>query len=383
MLGTIEIFDGENPFMKLLIADDSLTSRTILAAITLKWGYESIVVEDGELAWQALQEPDAPSLLLIDWEMPKLDGLGLCRRIRQKPSNNPPFIILLTSRSETKDVVTGLEAGANDYIVKPFANGELKARLQVGQRMLELQNQLKKTQDVLTFERETIENIILKMRASKPFEAIGLRILDAPVEKTSGDILLSAFRPDKTRHILLGDFTGHGLMAAVGGPIVFDVFYTMTAKGLPMHDIATEINRQLLEKMPTGLFMGAIFIELSPDNRSVSLWNCGMSDILIYRNSELWQKVSSSMLALGIIKQEFESVVTFEVEPGDRVYAYSDGITEVINSDEQEFGQDRFEHTISELLSANAEIDFLSYIVNQFRGEAKQFDDITLVELTC
>ena len=369
--------------MKLLIADDDLTSRTMLAAVTRKWGYESIAVEDGEVAWQVLQESNAPLLLLIDWEMPKLDGLGLCQRIRLKSGNNPPFIILLTSRSDTDDVVAGLQSGANDYIVKPFANAELQARLQVGQRMLELQKQLKKTQDVLTFERETIENIILKMRAAKAFESKQLRILDAPVEKVSGDVLLSAIRPDKTRHILLGDFTGHGLMAAVGGPIVYDVFYTMTTKGLAIQDIAIEINRQLLEKMPTGLFLGAIFIELSPDNRTLSLWNCGMSDILIYRNSELWQKVSSSMLALGIIKQDFGSAVTFEVESGDRVYAYSDGITEVINTDEEEFGQDRFEHTIRELLNTHAEIDFLSNTVNQFRGDAEQFDDITLVELSC
>lgn len=369
--------------MKLLIADDDLTSRTMLAAVVGKWGYQSLAVEDGEEAWQILQEPDAPLLLLIDWEMPRLDGLGLCQRIREVSNNNPPFIILLTSRSETDDVVAGLESGANDYIVKPFAHAELKARLQVGQRMLELQNQLKKTQEVLTFERETIENIILKMRAAKSFETTQLRILDAPVEKTSGDVLLSASRPDKTRHVLMGDFTGHGLMAAVGGPIVYDVFYTMTAKGLAIEDIATEINRQLLEKMPTGLFLGAIFIELSPDSRSLSLWNCGMSDILIYRNAELWQKVSSSLLALGIIKQDFDSPVNIKVESGDRVYAYSDGITEVINTDEEEFGQDRFEQLICELLDTNAEIDFLSDTVNRFRGEAEQFDDITLVELTC
>jgi len=369
--------------MKLLIADDDLTSRTILAAVTRKWGYESIAVADGELAWQVLQESDAPLLLLIDWEMPELDGLGLCQRIRQQDGINPPFIILLTSRSETDDVVAGLEAGANDYIVKPFANAELKARLKVGRRMLELQSQLKKTRDVLTFERETIETIILKMRAAKPFENKQLRILDVPVEKTSGDVLLSAYRPDKTRHILLGDFTGHGLMAAVGGPIVYDVFYTMTGKGLAIQDIAIEINRQLLEKMPTGLFLGAIFIELSPDGRSLSLWNCGMSDVLIYRHAKLWKKASSSMLALGIIKQEFDSPVIFEVESGDRVYAYSDGITEVINTDEEEFGQDRFEQLIGELLDTHAEIIFLSDTVNLFRGEAEQFDDITLVELTC
>jgi len=79
----------------------------------------------------------------------------------------------------------------------------------------------------------------------------------------------------------------------------------------------------------------------------------------------------------------FISPVIFEVESSDRVYAYSDGITEVINTDEEEFGQDRFECTICELLDTNAEMDFLSDKVNQFRGEAEQFDDITLVELTC
>lgn len=369
--------------MKLLIADDDLTSRAMLAAVSRKWGYEPISVEDGEEAWQILQEPDAPLLLLIDWEMPRLDGLGLCRRIRQQASDNPPFIILLTSRNETDDVVAGLEAGANNYIVKPFANAELKARLQVGERMLELQGELIQTQRILTFERETIENIILKMRSSKPFEANNLRTLDLPVEKTSGDVLLSAYRPDNARHIMLGDFTGHGLMAAMGGPLVYDIFHTMTGKGITMFDIAVEINRQMLDKMPTGLFLGAIFIEQSPDRSSIMVWNCGMSDILVYRNHELQQNISSSLLALGIIKQDFESPLTIDVELGDRIYAYSDGITEVINNDQEEFGQERLERTIFELLANNEEIEFLSNTVHQFQGDAEQFDDITLLELTC
>jgi len=368
--------------MKILIADDSLTSRTVLEHISRKWGYEPIMAEDGEEAWQLFQESDV-NLLLLDWEMPRLDGVDLCKRIRQKETDNPPFIVLLTGRTETKDVVAALDSGANDYIVKPFKNEELQARLQAGQRMLELQKKLKKTQDQLTYEKQVIENIILKMRASKPFDARQLRILDRPVEKVSGDIMLAASKPDNTRHILMGDFTGHGLMAAVGGPIVYDVFYTMTAKGMAIKDIAVEINRQLLDKMPTGLFLGAIFIELSADGRFLSLLNCGMSDILIYRNSVLWQKISSSLLALGIIKQDFATPVCLKVETGDRIYAYSDGITEVINSDEEEYGQERFEALIEEMLSNHADIEFLSDTVDQFRGIEKQFDDITLLELTC
>ncbi len=368
--------------MRLLIAEDDVTSRAILAAVTKNWGFQPIVVEDGEAAWQELQKPDSPDLLLVDWEMPLLDGVGLCQRIRQQVTNNPPFIILLTARTETDDVVKGLEAGANDYIAKPFANAELQARLQVGLRMLELQGELNKTQNELLYEKTVIENIILKMRESKPFDHTRLRALEVPVEKTSGDVLLSALSPGNTQYIMLGDFTGHGLMAAVGGPVVYDVFYTMTGKGLPIKEIANEINKQLLAKMPTGLFLGAIFIELTPEGL-VSLWNCGMSDILIYRNAALWKTVSSSMLALGIIKQDFDPVLTFQSEADDRVYAYSDGITEVINSDNEEFGQERLEKTICELLATEVEIGFLKNKVDAFRGDAKLFDDVTLVELRC
>ncbi len=369
--------------MQILIADDDLTSRSMLVAISRKWGYEPIVAEDGEAAWQILKENNAPLLLLIDWEMPKLDGLDLCRRIRQELEQVLPFIILLTARSDTDDVVAGLEAGANDYIAKPFAIAELQARLQVGERMLELQAELNKAKNTLTYEREVIENIILKMRMATPFEGSQLRTLEVPVENISGDILLSAFKPDKTRHILLGDFTGHGLTAAIAGPMVYDIFYYMTEQNYSLPSIAKEINQQLIEKLPTGLFLGAIFIELSPDNSSLSLWNCGMSDVLVYRKSSLWKTIKSSLLALGITKQEFISTAQEKVEPCDRVYVYSDGITETINCDKEEFGQDRLNQAIHELLLNKKDINYLNQKTSQFRGDVRQFDDITLLELTC
>ena len=369
--------------MQILIADDDLTSRSMLVAISKKWGYTPIVAEDGEAAWQILQENEAPLLLLIDWEMPKLNGLDLCRRIRLELKNVIPFIILLTARSGTDDVVAGLEAGANDYIAKPFASAELQARLQVGKRMLELQAELNKTKNVLTYEREVIENIILKMREATPFDETQLRTLEIPVENISGDVLLSAFKPDGTRHIMLGDFTGHGLTAAIAGPAVNDIFYSMTKKNQSLLSIANEINQQLIAKLPTGLFLGAIFIELNPDKSNLTIWNCGMSDVLIYRKFSLWKTIKSSLLALGIIKQEFISAAKLKVEPCDRVYAYSDGITETINSSKEEFGSDRLNQAIHELLLNDEDINFLNQKANQFRGDMEQLDDITLLELSC
>jgi diguanylate cyclase (GGDEF)-like protein len=135
--------------MRILIAEDDLTSRSILAAILKKWGYEPVVTRDGGAAWDALQRPDAPKLVLLDWNMPELDGPDVCRRLRERESSDPPYVILLTGRGETADIVIGLDAGANDYIAKPYDTAELQARIQVGRRMLELQARLIEARDAL------------------------------------------------------------------------------------------------------------------------------------------------------------------------------------------------------------------------------------------
>jgi diguanylate cyclase (GGDEF)-like protein len=135
--------------MKILIAEDDFTSRSILSAILKKWGFDPVVTEDGSAAWDLLQKPDAPGLVLLDWNMPGMDGLEVCRRLRERNPRNPPYVILLTARGEKGDIVQGLEAGANDYVAKPYDSEELQARIRVGQRMLELQSHLMEARDAL------------------------------------------------------------------------------------------------------------------------------------------------------------------------------------------------------------------------------------------
>jgi len=137
--------------MKLLIAEDDKASRMMLTAVTSQWGYITTAVEDGEAAWEAIQQEDAPSLLLLDWEMPGMTGVEVCQKIRAQNSDNPPYILLLTARTETDDIVEGLNAGANDYIPKPFNAAELQVRLEVGHRMLRLQSKLNHALEKLQF----------------------------------------------------------------------------------------------------------------------------------------------------------------------------------------------------------------------------------------
>jgi len=128
--------------MKILIAEDDLTTRSILRAVLMKWGYDVEAVNDGNEALAALLREDPPKLAVLDWMMPGISGVEICARLRAEDNPLPPYLILLTARDKKEDIVKGLQSGANDYILKPFDNEELRARLRVGERMIDLQDKL-------------------------------------------------------------------------------------------------------------------------------------------------------------------------------------------------------------------------------------------------
>jgi len=135
--------------MRILIAEDDFTSRTMLAAVLRKGGHEVVEAINGAEAWQVLQQPDAPKMAIIDWMMPEMDGLELVHRVRGLPTDQPPYLIMLTSKGEKADIIAGLDAGANDYLGKPFDPGELRARVNVGFRMVEMQAALIESREAL------------------------------------------------------------------------------------------------------------------------------------------------------------------------------------------------------------------------------------------
>ena len=128
--------------MKILIAEDDRVSRRLLEARLQKDGHEVVLAEDGAQAWAALEKDPAIPLAILDWMMPGLNGPEICQRLRQHQTDQPTYLILLTSRDTREDIVTGLQAGANDYVTKPLDFDELRARVQVGERVVHLQKAL-------------------------------------------------------------------------------------------------------------------------------------------------------------------------------------------------------------------------------------------------
>jgi len=178
-------------FKHVLVAEDDPMFRRILESWLKKWGYRVSIADDGTKAWNLVRQENGPEMLLLDWVMPGIDGLELCRRIRECRTCSYQYILLLTGKGEKRDVITGLEAGADDYLIKPFDQDELRARLQVGQRILDLQRELiatreelrlQATHDALTgiWNRRAVLNLLDQEieRSKRSQKIIGVLMLD-------------------------------------------------------------------------------------------------------------------------------------------------------------------------------------------------------------
>ena len=182
--------------MKILAAEDNLIFQSMVRNMLTKWGYDVISAADGMAAWEILQSEDAPRLAILDWMMPGLDGPEVCRRLRALGREPYIYILLLTARSQSHDLVEGIEAGADDYLRKPLNSMELRARLRAGRRIVELQEQLllarealrqQATHDGLTglLNRSAVMEILQKELARSEREDQPLSVLLVDLDRLS------------------------------------------------------------------------------------------------------------------------------------------------------------------------------------------------------
>lgn len=135
--------------MQIVVADDNAAFREMLSKMLAEWGYAVLLAENGAQAFAHLRQEDGPRLALLDWMMPGMEGAEVCRQVRATVRDRYVYIVLLSARAESEDIVAGMESGADDYIVKPFQPDELRARLRAGRRVLALQQELLAAQETL------------------------------------------------------------------------------------------------------------------------------------------------------------------------------------------------------------------------------------------
>ncbi|MEO8663042.1 MAG: diguanylate cyclase [Bryobacteraceae bacterium] len=186
--------------MKVLIADDSSVSRRLLEVTLQRWDYDVQVACDGAEAWSVLEKPEGPTLAILDWMMPRMTGPDVCRLVRQGDREQYVYLLLLTSKGQREDLIEGMEAGADDYLVKPFDQNELKVRLRAGRRILDLQSQLMEAREALRVQatrdsltglwnrRAALEALLDEMRrATRDGGAIGVVLCDLDYFKKVND----------------------------------------------------------------------------------------------------------------------------------------------------------------------------------------------------
>jgi diguanylate cyclase (GGDEF)-like protein len=172
--------------LHVLIAEDEAVSRLLLKRTLESWGYRVSVAQDGDEAWQILQSPGSPLLAILDWVMPGMDGIDVCRRLKADPLLRHAYMIVITTNNTTSDIVTALDAGADDFVAKPFNADELRVRLRAGQRIVDLQRELhrKASHDDLTgmFNRRMVVEMLVREHARAlregAFLSVGLLDID-------------------------------------------------------------------------------------------------------------------------------------------------------------------------------------------------------------
>lgn len=374
--------------LSILIAEDNAADRMLLSTIVSRQGHRVTTASNG-LEAVALFEEERPHLVLMDALMPVMDGFEAARRIKQKTGEALVPIIFLTSLTEGEALVRCLEAGGDDFLAKPYNRVILEAKIGAMDRLRRLHDTVLQQRDLiarhnehLLREQHVAKAVFDKVAHSGCLAAPNIRYLQSPYALFNGDLLLAAYKPSGGMHVMLGDFTGHGLPAAIGAMPLAEVFYGMTAKGHALAEILREINAKLKRILPVGVFCCATMLNISSKRGLLEVWNGGLPDgYLLHADGRPRQPLVSRHLPLGILDPAAFSdrCEVYPLELGDRVFLLSDGVLEACDQQGELFGEQR----LLELLDANRQPPALFEEIQRalvaFRGE--QQDDVSMVQV--
>lgn len=368
--------------MRLLIAEDNPSDRIILANLIKRLGHDVIQATDGQQAVELFVE-HRPDILLLDVLMPNKNGIQAAREIRQIAGEDLVPIIFLTSLNEASDLAECLEAGGDDFLTKPYNPIVIKAKILAFSRMRRLHTEIQGQREHLVQEQIAAKSIFDKIAHYGVLNSPNIRYLISPKAIFNGDVVLAARHPNGDLLVLLGDFTGHGLPAAIGALPLAEVFHGMVSKGFALEDVLREVNVKLKSILPVGVFCCATAVHLGYRNRSIEVWAGGLPEGVIYNTqTREIKQIKSNHLPLGILGQaQFKyQPAYFEMANDDVIYLWSDGIIETVNAENEMFGLERLLDVFAHTVDKNQVFDEILCQVQDFAViDSEQADDHTLI----
>lgn len=393
--------------MKILVADDSEDMQMLLRQFVRKWGHEVIIAQNGEEALQILEASDI-QLVISDWAMPKMNGVELCKAVRERFADKRYiYIILLTARQEQEDLVTGMEAGADDFIRKPFNKDELRVRLRAGERTLQMQQTLaeqnKHLEAAQTELRNDLEAAALVQRNllpnpdKQPFLEAGYRFdwLYTPAAYLGGDTC-NFLRLDAT-HIgfYIIDVAGHGIPAALktvmlsqtlsaangqAGLLKDDISYAPHCYIRPPAEALYELNNASQEEESAMHYFTMIYGVIDVKNGRITLSQAGHPAAILLRSDGAMETIDVGGVPVGMLEgmtyDEYESTLGV----GERLILYTDGIVECENMAGEQFGFLRLQNLLRQHGSKplGSLIEEVRTALLSWRGHSVFDDDISL-----
>ena len=320
--------------MKVLVVDDEDTNALVLSKLLKKDNHEVFFAVDGK---EAVEQFDIvnPDLVLMDVMMPNMDGYEATQIIKQKASGHFVPVIFITALENDEALVKCIESGGDDFISKPINVSILRAKICSMQRIRNLHGRIKEqNQQLITFqkrnhyEQSIAEQIFDSVMQKGDIESSTVHAYHKPAEQFNGDIVMAVHSPRGGMNVLVGDFTGHGLAAAICTMPVVEIFNKMSCKGYDIENIIEEISRKIREYLPKDRFLGACVMNINPSSKRMKVWNGGMPDVLIINEKTgVRLTIPSDQLPLGILPTSSINcaATVIELKEHDRVFAYSDG----------------------------------------------------------
>lgn len=388
--------------MRVLVAEDERITRTTLVRQLARWGHEVVETENGLEAWDTFRNGRF-DIVLTDWEMPGLSGVELVQRIRDREAPEYVYVILLTSRSEKSDVISGIEAGADDYVSKPFDHGELRVRLLAGERVVRLERALKRQNDDLREAGERMRRDLQAasrvQRAMLPGENISARCARAcfeyaPTDELAGDGL--GFHTVDDRYLIsyVVDVTGHGVPAALLAVTAMHALSPAAGGLTPAHAmrdgwldpavVTADLNRRFSAGGNDGRFLTMILCVLDMQTGRFRFSRAGHPLPIISRRGRAISVDENGGLPLGILDDETFESVEITLEPGDRIFLFSDGFAEQTRAeDNEQFGEDRLRAALLEGgdTSINEVAARAVTTLADWAGSRRFADDVSLIAL--
>ncbi|HCH23454.1 MAG TPA: serine/threonine protein phosphatase [Oceanospirillaceae bacterium] len=373
-----------------LVVDDEPTNRQMMHMMLTNLGYETYTAENGQIAVDTFQQHRV-DLVFMDLMMPVMDGKEATRQIKALSDERFVPVIFLSASNDLDELSKCIAAGGDDFLNKPCHPTVLKSKIRAMERIRDLHNkvhdlyqEVSDLHGVMSADERLAEKIFNQVVLADNIHIPGLEHFQRSPETFSGDVLLSASRPNGDVLLLLGDLTGHGLSAAIGALPMAEVFRTMTLKGHAEEEILKEINSKLYNLLPTDRFVSMALITLFHNKQVATVWNAGLPDIyLIDGNNKIKQTIKSVHPPLGVMRQLMSQPVpeVLMTEIGDRLLGYTDGLTEANNLSHEEYGEQRLCETIEHAFPGEPVFSQIMHDFDQFREGVAPRDDISILEI--